>query len=301
MDRPSTRDGGFDHCSSPTRCRSCWSRRCTTSRHGTRPCARAPGGSAGAGIGERIRRALDLEHWAAFNESFRRMVRPARARSARAGAGTPPATIIAIGGDVHHAYLAEVAFPPGCGAKSAVYQAVCSPFRNALDAQERTVVRTAARRGAGAVCCARWPARPACPTRSITWRLAQSPDLRQPVRDARARWPQRRAPDRVHEARRSRQPQHRDVTRAAAGVVNPKPIPFLDLARQHAEMRAELQRGVRARARTTSAFILGEEVERFEEEFAAYCGVRALRRGRLGHGRPDPRAARGRDRPRATR
>ena len=48
------------------------------------------GGAGWSGIGERIRRALDLEHWAAFNESFRRMVRPARrdrVRPARAAAG----------------------------------------------------------------------------------------------------------------------------------------------------------------------------------------------------------------------
>jgi dTDP-4-amino-4,6-dideoxygalactose transaminase len=54
--------------------------------------------------------------------------------------------------------------------------------------------------------------------------------------------------------------------------MNPQPIPFLDLARQHAEMEGELSAAF-ARVTNTSAFILGEEVERFEEEFAAYCGV----------------------------
>ena len=50
-------------------------------------------------------------------------------------------------------------------------------------------------------------------------------------------------------------------------------IPFLDLERQHDELRAELL-GAFERVLNGSAFILGEEVERFEQEFAAYCGVR---------------------------
>jgi dTDP-4-amino-4,6-dideoxygalactose transaminase len=50
-------------------------------------------------------------------------------------------------------------------------------------------------------------------------------------------------------------------------------IPFTDLGRQHEGIKEELaeafDRVVRA-----SGFILGEEVERFEEAFGAYCGVR---------------------------
>src|ERR1700733_1547358 len=53
----------------------------------------------------------------------------------------------------------------------------------------------------------------------------------------------------------------------------PGVVPFVDLGRQHApivdELRTALDRGV-----TASAFVLGEEVEQFEAEFAAYCGVR---------------------------
>jgi dTDP-4-amino-4,6-dideoxygalactose transaminase len=49
-------------------------------------------------------------------------------------------------------------------------------------------------------------------------------------------------------------------------------IPFVDLARQHEpiadELRAAFERVVGA-----SGYILGDEVARFEEEFAAYCGV----------------------------
>jgi hypothetical protein len=42
---------------------------------------------------------------------------------------------------VHHAYLADVAFPRDAAVRSHVYQAVCSPFRNALDAHEQHGVR----------------------------------------------------------------------------------------------------------------------------------------------------------------
>jgi PhoD-like phosphatase len=124
-------------------------------------------------VGERIRRALDLEHWAAFNESFRRMEK-LLTDVASGRRGPPPATIVGLGGDVHHAYLAEVAFPRDAQAESAVYQAVCSPFRNPLDAHERRIVRISERRGMERVL--RPLARAAgVPDPKLRWRLAQSP------------------------------------------------------------------------------------------------------------------------------
>ena len=59
-------------------------------------------------------------------------------------------------------------------------------------------------------------------------------------------------------------------------------MPFVDLARQHAPIADEL-RAAFDRVLGASAFILGEEVVAFEDEFADYCGVAALRRRRLGH------------------
>jgi dTDP-4-amino-4,6-dideoxygalactose transaminase len=50
-------------------------------------------------------------------------------------------------------------------------------------------------------------------------------------------------------------------------------VPFVDLARQHRLLAPEL-RGAFDRVLGSSGFILGEEVERFEAEFADYCGVR---------------------------
>lgn len=49
-------------------------------------------------------------------------------------------------------------------------------------------------------------------------------------------------------------------------------VPFVDLTRQHEPIRAELGEAF-DRVVGASAFILGEEVARFEEEFATYCGV----------------------------
>ena len=98
-------------------------------------CAGAWGAPAAA-VGERIRQGLDLEHWAAFDESFRRLTEIQRAVAA-GERGRPPASIVTLSGDVHHAYLSEVAFRRGSGVESAVYQAVCSPFRNPLGGRER--------------------------------------------------------------------------------------------------------------------------------------------------------------------
>jgi hypothetical protein len=77
-------------------------------------------------IGERIRRGADMEHWAAFRESFDRLARLLRRVAAGEYEGDrPPATVCVLSGDVHHAYVARARYPepvPGM-----VYQLVCSP------------------------------------------------------------------------------------------------------------------------------------------------------------------------------
>jgi hypothetical protein len=107
-------------------------------------------GRTASRVGERIRQGLDLEHWAAFQDSFRRLA--GIVEDIGSGRhGTAPSTIVALSGDVHHAYLAEVGFRPAAGVSSRVYQAVCSPFRNPLDTRERRVIKTMFTRPAGAV------------------------------------------------------------------------------------------------------------------------------------------------------
>ncbi|MDF5754143.1 alkaline phosphatase D family protein [Spongiactinospora sp. TRM90649] len=65
---------------------------------------------------ERLRQAVDLEHWAAFRRSFAGVC-----RSMAAARGT----VIVLSGDVHYSYLAKARGLP-------IYQLVCSPIRNPL-------------------------------------------------------------------------------------------------------------------------------------------------------------------------
>jgi hypothetical protein len=102
-------------------------------------CDGAWGGLA-ARLAEKLRQGADLEHWAAFRRSFEAMC--SLLHEVGAGErGEAPASIVVVSGDVHHAYLAEVAFPAGSGVRSRVWQATCSPFRNPLGGKERRGVR----------------------------------------------------------------------------------------------------------------------------------------------------------------
>ncbi len=50
-------------------------------------------------------------------------------------------------------------------------------------------------------------------------------------------------------------------------------VPFLDMARQHAALKTEIEAAM-ARVCNRAWFILGEELQAFEQEFAAYLGAR---------------------------
>jgi hypothetical protein len=130
-------------------------------------------GEGAARAGEWIRRALDLEHWAAFGESFERVVQ--RLGEVAAGQhGEPPASIVILSGDVHHAYLSQVGFRRDVGAQTPVWQAVCSPFRNPLDDRERRMIRFGVSRPAHAL--GRALAKTAgVPDPSIRWRMVDGP------------------------------------------------------------------------------------------------------------------------------
>ncbi len=105
-------------------------------------------GGLWAKLGEKIRQELDLEHWGAFQKSFHRMRRLLEEIGSGQDGHEPPASIVLLSGDVHHAYLSEIAFRRDVGVKSAVYQACCSPFRNPLDAKERRAIKSMATRPA---------------------------------------------------------------------------------------------------------------------------------------------------------
>ncbi len=135
-------------------------------------CAGAWGGLA-ARAGERIRRAIDLEHWAAFQHSFRRLT--GLIEDVGAGRrGDPPHSITMIAGDIHHAYLAEVAFRREAGVRTPVWQAVCSPYRNPLDEHERRIARFGCSRAAEPIGRA-LAAAAGVPAPDLRWRLVQPP------------------------------------------------------------------------------------------------------------------------------
>ena len=102
-------------------------------------------GRAAARFGEKIRQAADLEHWAAFQDSFRAVAADVVA-VARGERGPAPASISFLSGDIHYSYLARVQEP---GAESKVSQIVCSPLRNPLIGTFRRANRIACAKATG--------------------------------------------------------------------------------------------------------------------------------------------------------
>ncbi|GLZ08820.1 metallophosphatase [Actinomadura sp. NBRC 104412] len=85
-------------------------------------------GGRAARLGERLRQGADLEHWAAFDASFRAVAEDVVA-VARGERGDAPASISFLSGDIHYSYLARVTEP---STGTAITQIVCSPLRNPL-------------------------------------------------------------------------------------------------------------------------------------------------------------------------
>jgi hypothetical protein len=130
-------------------------------------------GRRAAGVGERLREAQDLEHWAAFGKSFAELTELV-GEVATGRRGGAPASVVALSGDVHHAYLVEAAFRDDDPPRAPVWQAVCSPVRNPLTHLERRAIRLGATRPVAAT--ARLLARAARVRRpAIRWRLAAGP------------------------------------------------------------------------------------------------------------------------------
>ncbi|MET9903170.1 alkaline phosphatase D family protein [Streptomyces sp. NPDC006446] len=87
-------------------------------------------GARWARFGERLRRGADLEHWAAFPESFEELAE----LIAEAGSGEhAPATVCVLSGDVHHAYVTEPVWAdPARQPAARVLQLTCSPVHNSI-------------------------------------------------------------------------------------------------------------------------------------------------------------------------
>ena len=84
-------------------------------------------GRLAARAAEWVRQAIDLEHWGAFQRTFRQVAAMA-VEVADGKRGPAPATVTFLSGDVHHSYVSEVRRRSG----SRIVQAVCSPIRNPL-------------------------------------------------------------------------------------------------------------------------------------------------------------------------
>ncbi|MGW7430500.1 alkaline phosphatase D family protein [Streptomyces sp. NPDC054861] len=108
-----------------------------------------------ARLAEDLRQRADLEHWAAFPESFEALTALV---AEVAGGPQAPATVCVLSGDVHHAYVAEPEWPeaggrlgsvatgPGAGSRTSgpgahVVQLTCSPLHNAVPASIRVGFR----------------------------------------------------------------------------------------------------------------------------------------------------------------
>jgi len=133
-------------------------------------------GKAVAWASEKLRREVDFDHWPAFGESFVKL-RDLLHEVSTGKRGKAPASIVVLSGDVHHAYLSEVAWPKSAGdadGRAPVYQAVCSPYRNPLDEKERRVVRAGF--GKPLTILARLLAKAAgAPDPGIRWRTLNGP------------------------------------------------------------------------------------------------------------------------------
>jgi hypothetical protein len=88
-----------------------------------------------ARVGEKLRQGADLEHWAAFESSFRKLANTLL-EVARADDG--PQSITLLSGDVHYSSLARVT-----GTSTPISQVVCSPMRNPLPTKFRMLQRAA--------------------------------------------------------------------------------------------------------------------------------------------------------------
>jgi hypothetical protein len=127
-------------------------------------------GARWAEFGEKLRRAADLEHWAAFPESFEKLAD----LIAEVGTGDgAPASVLVLSGDVHHAYVAEPKWRTG-SPSSRVLQLTCSPVHNSIPAYIRVGFRfgwSAVARGLGR----RLARHGRCRHPSVKWRKTGGP------------------------------------------------------------------------------------------------------------------------------
>jgi phosphodiesterase/alkaline phosphatase D-like protein len=124
-------------------------------------------------LGEKMRRAGDLEHWAAFSRSFTAFEKLLIGLASGAQ-GSAPASVTLLGGDVHHSYVAEVRLPAGTSSSTSVHQLVCSPIHNLLPNNFRQLQRVVTSR-AGALIGGTLARLARVPSPQLSWRLTDGP------------------------------------------------------------------------------------------------------------------------------
>ena len=100
-------------------------------------------GPVAARAGEKIRRAIDLEDWSAFERSYSAMNVLLDELAA-----SDKRSVILVAGDIHFSYVADLTSLPG---GPGLFQIVSSPVRNALIPHERSVIRLAISRPGAAI------------------------------------------------------------------------------------------------------------------------------------------------------
>jgi hypothetical protein len=106
----------------------------------------ADGDGRRAGNAERLRRLVDLEHWAAFRRSFEALTDLFRRLGGRTD--NPLASISVLSGDVHHSYVAKADLGPRV--HTPIHQLTCSPIHNQVPAFMRPLMRFSWSRAAAA-------------------------------------------------------------------------------------------------------------------------------------------------------
>lgn len=90
------------------------------------------------GLGEKARITANLDHWACFQDSFRKF-EDLVIEIAGGRIGSQPKTLLLFGGDVHHCWVDEVHTPEESPTK--IWQMVCSGLRKEVEASQRIVLR----------------------------------------------------------------------------------------------------------------------------------------------------------------
>ncbi|MEJ3744174.1 alkaline phosphatase D family protein [Actinomycetes bacterium KLBMP 9797] len=120
-----------------------------------------------AAFAERLRRAFDLEHWAAIQGSF-----AALAELFASVATGSRASISVLSGDVHHSYVARARFGHPVGAP--VHQLTCSPVHNNVPGYMRPMLRVGWWRGPAWV-AGRLARAAGAPAPAVGWRRLAGP------------------------------------------------------------------------------------------------------------------------------